>query len=108
MTELEKYIIDQLKHLVPNAEALEVRATISDHTCSVEFFATIEGEKHQCFDMIDNGIIKEKEFDVTVKQLARYIRASSEYRSGQINKFTITGKTAEPQQKTDEMDKRCF
>lgn len=90
MTELETYIIDQLKQLVPNAEALEVRAIISDSSCSVEFFATIEKRKYQCFDMIDNGIIKEKDYDATVKQIAKHIRNSSEYCSGQINKFLIT------------------
>lgn len=89
MTELEKYIIDQLKQLVPSADLFDVRANIGDKSYSVEFFATIEGIKHQCYDMIDNGVIKEKDFDVMVKQLAKYIRASSEYRPGEINKLSF-------------------
>lgn len=89
MTELEKYISDQLKQLVPNADVFEFRANIGDKSCSVEFFATIEGIKQQCFDMIDNGVIKEKDFDVMVKQLAKHIRTCSEFRQGEINKFSF-------------------
>ncbi len=89
MTELEKYIIDQLKQLVPNAVQFEVRANIGDKSSSVEFFATIDGTKYQCYDMIDNGRIREKDFDVMVKQLAKYIRTCSEYRPGEINKFSF-------------------
>ena len=92
MTELEKYIINQLKQLVPNAEVIEVRANIGDKNCSVEFFATIEGIKRQCFDMIDDGVIKEKDFDVMAKQLAKHVRACPEFRPGEINKFFFVAK----------------
>lgn len=91
MTELENYIIGQLKKIVPSAERLEVRANIGDKSCSIEFFATIGGAKHQCYDMIDNGEINEKDFDVVVKQLAKHIRTCSEYRPGEINKFSFVG-----------------
>lgn len=93
MTELEKHIINQLKQLIPNAEVFDVRANIGDKSCSIEFFATIKGTKHQCYDMIDNGVIKEKDFDVIVKQLAKHIRTCSEYRPGEINKFSFVAKT---------------
>lgn len=89
MTELEKYIIEQLKQLVPSAERFEVRANIGDKSSSVEFFATFGGIRHQCYDMIDNGDIKEKDFDVMVKQLAKHIRTCSEYCPGEINKFSF-------------------
>ena len=90
MTGLENYVISQLMKLVPNAEKLEVRANIGDKSFSVEFFAFIGGVKHQCYDMIDNGIIKEKDFDSTVKQLAKFIRSCPEYRLGEVNKFSFT------------------
>ena len=90
MTDLEKYVISQLMKLVPNAEKLEFRANISDKSFSVEFFAFIGGVKHQCYDMIDNGIIKEEDFDSTVKQLAKFIRSCPEYRPGEVNKFSFT------------------
>lgn len=87
MTELESYIILELQQLVPRAEAFEVRANISDKSFSVEFFSSINGMKYQCFDMIDNGSIKEKDFDTTMKQIAKFIRACSEYHPGEVNKF---------------------
>ena len=89
MTELEEKIIKQLKQLVPGAEQFEVRANIGDKSSSVEFFATIDGIKHQCYDMIDNGEMKEQDFDAMVKQLAKFIRTCSEYRPGEINKFSF-------------------
>ena len=46
MTELEKYIINQLKQLVPDADIFEVRANIGNKSYSIEFFATIDGVKH--------------------------------------------------------------
>ena len=90
MSELEKYIIVNLEKLVPNAEGFDVRANISDKSYSFEFFAIIEGVKYQCYDMIDEGRIEEKDFDVLVKQIAKYVRMSPEYRHGEVNKFSFT------------------
>lgn len=89
MTELEKYIITQLTQLVPNADTFEVRANIGDKSYSVEFFVTIKGVKHQCYELIDNGIIEEKDFDTTVKQITKHIRTYPEYCPGEINKFSF-------------------
>ena len=89
MTELEKYIINQLTQLVPNADAFEVRANIGDKSYSIEFFASLDGVKYQCYEMIDNGIFKEKDFDTIVKQIAEYIRNCPEYHPGEINKFSF-------------------
>lgn len=92
MTELEKYIISQLKQLIPDADEFEVRANIGDKSYSMEFFASIDGEKRQCYDMIDKGIFKEKDFDITVKRIAEYIRNCPKYHPGEINKFFFTAK----------------
>ncbi len=89
MLDLEKYIVNQLKQLVPKADVFEVRANIGDNTYSMEFFATIDGVKHQCYDMIDEGAIKEKDFDTIINQLAKYIRTTSSYSPGEINKISF-------------------
>lgn len=60
MSDLEKYVADTLAPLVPTYEKLDVRANVGDNTHSVEFFATINGKKMQCYDMADNGMIKER------------------------------------------------
>lgn len=90
MTELEKYIISQLKQLVPNADDFEVRANIGDKSYSIEFFASIDGVKYQCYDMIDKGVFEEKVFDTIIKQIVKHIRNCPEYHSGIINKFFFT------------------
>ena len=56
MTELELFVSEQIKTLVPNYEALELKATVSSSSFSVEFFATVDGKKMQCFEMIDAGM----------------------------------------------------
>lgn len=86
MSRIEQYITEQIIRLVPNFDKLEVRANIGDNSSTVEFFVTVDGKKNQCFDMIDSGIIKEKEFDITVKAIAKYIRTLPEYKKGEINK----------------------
>ena len=41
MTELELFVSEQIKTLVPNYEAVELKATVSSSSFSVEFFATV-------------------------------------------------------------------
>lgn len=90
MSELEKFVADTLALLVPTYEKLDVRANIGDKTHSVEFFATIDGKKMQCYDMADNGMLKEKDLDVAFKAIAEYVRTTADYNPGTINKFKFT------------------
>lgn len=104
MNKLEKYVFNQLAQLVPNADAFEIRANIGDKSYSIEFFAFLDGVKYQCYDMIDNGMLKEKEFDTVVMQIAEYIRNCSEYRTGEINKISfMTSNYVEEKWKEDQM-----
>ena len=89
MTVLESNIMQWLTQLVPKANSFEVRANIGDKGYSVEFFATIDGIRYQCYDMIDRGIIKEKDFDAVVTKIVQYFRTTPEYSPGQINKFSF-------------------
>lgn len=88
MTELEKFISEQISRLVPVFEKLEVRANISDSSYSIEFFTTIRGKRMQCFDMVDDGFIKEKELDAVSESIADYVRKTEEYQKGKINKIS--------------------
>ena len=56
MTELEPFVAEQIKTLVPSYDTVELKATVSASSFSVEFFATVNGKKMQCFEMIDEGI----------------------------------------------------
>lgn len=90
MSELEKNISDQIKKLVPVFDKLELKANIGDNSYSIEFFVTIDGKKMQCYDMVDDGLLDEKDLDEVSKHIANYIRSTASYEGGKINKITIT------------------
>ena len=89
MTELELFVSEQIKTLVPNYEALELKATVSSSSFSVEFFATVNGKKMQCFEMIDAGMFTEKNFNVVSKAIANYCRGLNGFNADGINKYTV-------------------
>lgn len=89
MTELELFVSEQIKTLVPNYEALELKATVSSSSFSVEFFATVDGKKMQCFEMIDAGMFTEKNFNVVSKAIANYCRGLTNFNADGINKYTV-------------------
>ena len=89
MTELELFVSEQIKTLVPNYEALELKATVSSSSFSVEFFATVDGKKMQCFEMIDAGMFTEKNFNVVSKAIANYCRGLNGINADGINKYTV-------------------
>lgn len=90
MTELELFVSEQIKTLVPNYDTVELKATISSSSFSVEFFVTVDGKKMQCFEMIDEGIFTEKNFNVISKAIANYLRGLSDFNTDGINKYTVT------------------
>lgn len=89
MTELGLFVSEQIKTLVPNYEALELKATVSSSSFSVEFFATVDGKKMQCFEMIDAGMFTEKNFNVVSKAIANYCRGLNGFNADGINKYTV-------------------
>lgn len=89
MTELELFVSEQIKTLVPNYEAVELKATVSSSSFSVEFFATVGGKKMQCFEMIDEGAFTEKNFNIASKAIANYCRGLADFNADGINKYTM-------------------
>lgn len=84
----DRYIAEQVEKIVPSFEKLEFRGNIGDNSYSVEFFVTVDGKKMQCFEMVDDGLINEKDLDTVSEAIADYIRKSSTYESGKNNKIT--------------------
>lgn len=93
MTELENFTSKQIKTLIPQYDTIELNATISSASFSVEFFATINGKRMQCFQMIDDGCFTEKDFNTFSKSVVNYIRALSDFNNSDINKYTIVLKS---------------
>ena len=89
MTELELCVAEQIKTLVPNYNTVELKATVSASSFSVEFFATVDGKKMQCFEMIDEGMFTEKNFNAASKAIANYFRNLSDFNTDGINKYTV-------------------
>ena len=55
MNQIEKFTTEKLKHLCPRAEEIEVRAEIGKCSYYFVFWATMDGLKKQCYEMIDNA-----------------------------------------------------
>lgn len=89
MTDLELFVSGQIKTLVPSYDIVELKATVSSASFSVEFFATVDGRKMQCFEMIDEGIFTEKNFNVASKAIANYFRELPDFNADGINKYTV-------------------
>ena len=89
MTELEVFVSEQIKTLIPNYDAVELKATVSSSSFAVEFFATVDGKKMQCFEMIDNGLFTEKKFNTASKAIANYFRGLPDFKQDDINKYTV-------------------
>lgn len=89
MTELELFVSEQIKTLVPNYEAVELKATVSSSSFSIEFFVEIDGKKMQCFEMIDEGMFSEKSFNIASKAIANYFRKLPDFNAEGINKYNV-------------------
>ena len=74
MNQIEKYTAEKLKPLCPQAEAMEVRAEISNCSYYIVFFATVDGVKKQCYEMIDNGELDETATEHCFYKIAKYVR----------------------------------
>ena len=90
MTEVELFVAEQIKTLVPIYDTVELKAIVSASSFSVEFFATVDGMKMQCFEMIDEGMFTEKNFNAASKIIANYFRGLSDFNAEGINKYTVT------------------
>ena len=89
MTEVELFVAEQIKTLVPIYDTVELKAIVSASSFSVEFFATVDGKKMQCFEMIDEGMFTEKNFNAASKAIANYFRNLSDFNTDGINKYTV-------------------
>lgn len=89
MENLKKFISTQISQIVPRFETLEVSVLVGDSSYSVEFFATIDNKKWQCMQMVDEGLIKEKDFDDFAEKIADFVRDMPEYQAGKVNTFSV-------------------
>lgn len=90
MTKLELFVSKQIRTLLPNFDVAELNAVVSLSSYSIEFFATVAGKRRQCFEMIDEGMFTEKDFDIASKAIANYFRKLPDFNVDGINKYSVT------------------
>lgn len=86
--DLKRYVSNQIKKLVHRFDTIEFTALVDDHSYSIDFFVINKNEKKKsCLDMIDDGIINSKEYDIFARTMAQYIRKANYYNNGEVNKY---------------------
>lgn len=89
MNEFQVFTAEQIKKIIPEYEKLELRATISDTSRSIEFFVTIKGERKQCYELVDEGIINDAALEKVFVAIADFARKTDGYKNGEVNKFSF-------------------
>lgn len=89
MTRLENFISKQIKTLISSYDAIELEAAVTSSSLSVEFFATVDGKKRQCFQMIDDGMFTEKDFNAVSKAIADYVRKQPSFKKDGVNRYHV-------------------
>lgn len=89
VTELETFVAEQIKTLIPHYDMVELEAAVTASSLSVEFFVTVDGKKMQCFQMIDDGLFTEKNFNTAAKAIAAYVREQPDFRQDGINRYHV-------------------
>lgn len=87
---VEQFAIQQVNTLIPGYDKIELEMYIDDVSYSIDFLATIDGQKKQCLDLIDEGVITNKAYEDAAKTIAEYARASENYKTGNVNKYKVS------------------
>lgn len=86
---IEQFAIQQLDTLISGYEKIELEMYVDDVSYSIDFLVTINGQKKQCLDLIDENMISGNEYEKVAKTIAEYIRASKDYKKGIVNKYKV-------------------
>ena len=84
---VEQFAIQQIDTLISGYERIELEMYIDDVSYSVDFWVMIDGQKKQCLDLIDEGAIKNKDYEAVARTIVEYVRASKDYKTGSVNKY---------------------
>jgi len=84
---VEEFAIQQINTLISGYDKIEVEMYIDDLSYSVDFIVTIDGQKKQCLDLIDEGLITNKAYESVAEKIAEFVRVSENYKSGSVNKY---------------------
>ena len=74
----------------PKYEKLEVCGWVNEKSYAIEYFVTTNGVRRQCFEMVDNGELNEKQVDETILSIAKCVRTLPDYVQGELYNVNIT------------------
>lgn len=91
MSEIQKYILEQLSAIVPKYSKLEFRSYfVTNKGYAFEFFVTSSGQEKQCYAMVDDGEIDETQLKKVFDNIAGFIRGIPSENGRRTDKFTFT------------------
>ncbi len=90
MDALKQYISEQMAGLLASYEMLEMRGCIDEKSYALEFFVTINGERKQCYEMVDQGELNEDRVDEIIQSIARFARTLPDYVCGELYSLNVT------------------
>lgn len=89
MNKLKAYAEAQISTIIPQFDNLELRATVSDTSYSVEFFVSLNGARKQCYELADDGVLDEDALNRVLSSIANFIRNDAGYKAGSVNKISF-------------------
>lgn len=88
---VETLIYDKVRSIIPNKSSKTVFfASVSETGYEVFFYAFIDGQPVQCFELAEKDLLDENELDNVFADVVGIIKKSEVYHSGENNIVTIT------------------
>jgi len=87
--ELGLFIMEQIKSLVGKYERARVDVKANLTSYSVVFSAVIGGKEKKHFEMIDEGLFTEDDFDRVSEAIANHYRSLPDFDKNKVNKYTV-------------------
>jgi hypothetical protein len=84
MNEIEVFALKQIKRISPVFSKIEFEGRVWDTGRTMTFLLTIDGKRHQCYKLVDDGIIVENVLESVFDAIASFIRQSREYKKGEV------------------------
>lgn len=89
---VEQFAIQQINTLISGYDEIELEMYVDDRSFSIDFIVTVNGERKQCLDLIDEGVIPMRAYEAVSDKIVAHVRASEGYKSGSVNKYKISSK----------------
>ena len=93
---IKSYIIKRIMQLVPfiindkNTSSINVKLLVSKSAYSLDFTATVNKIKYNAMKMVDDGMIKEKDFNACAEDIAKFVRKQTSYNPSKVNKYSFS------------------